>query len=131
MMIAQYTAAALVSENKVLAHPASVDSIPTSADQEDHVSMGTIAARKARTILENVQHVIAIEYLCAAQGLDLLAPLAPSAPLSAALKTIRKVVSKLEDDRALSTDIEAVHQLMSRSAIIDATRDVTGNLLEV
>jgi len=71
MMIAQYTAAALVSENKVLAHPASVDSIPTSANQEDHVSMGTIGARKARTILKNVRHVLAIELLCAAQGLDL------------------------------------------------------------
>jgi len=69
MMIAQYTAAALVSENKVLAHPASVDSIPTSADQEDHVSMGTIAARKASLILENVKNVIAIEYMCATQGI--------------------------------------------------------------
>jgi histidine ammonia-lyase len=71
LMIAQYTAAALVSENKVLAHPASVDSIPTSANQEDHVSMGTIGARKARTILQNVRRVLAIELLCAAQGLDL------------------------------------------------------------
>ncbi len=70
-MIAQYTAAALVSENKVLAHPASVDSIPTSANQEDHVSMGTISARKAQTILHNLRRVLAIELLCAAQGLDL------------------------------------------------------------
>ena len=70
LMIAQYTAAALVSENKSLAHPASVDSIPTSANQEDHVSMGTIGARKARTILQNVRRVLAIELLCAAQGLD-------------------------------------------------------------
>jgi histidine ammonia-lyase len=70
-MIAQYTAAALVSENKILAHPACVDSIPTSANQEDHVSMGTIGARKAKTILENVKRVLAIELLCAAQGLDL------------------------------------------------------------
>jgi len=80
MMIAQYTAAALVSENKVLAHPASVDSIPTSADQEDHVSMGTISARKAAQILDNVKNVIAIEYMCAAQGLSLLLPLQPSEP---------------------------------------------------
>jgi len=71
LMIAQYTAAALVSENKSLAHPASVDSIPTSANQEDHVSMGTIGARKARTILQNVRRVLAIELLCAAQGIDL------------------------------------------------------------
>src|SRR4030042_173844 len=102
MMIAQYTAAALVSENKILAHPASVDSIPTSADQEDHVSMGTIAARKALSILRNVQNVIAIEYMCAAQGIDLLSPLKPSVPLDKAHSKIREVVPKLEDDRPLS-----------------------------
>ena len=130
MMIAQYTAAALVSENKVLAHPASVDSIPTSADQEDHVSMGTIAARKARLILENVENVVAIEYMCAAQGIDLLSPLTPSEPLATAMKAIRKVVSKLEDDRQLSTDIEAIHQLMKTGKIVDATRKVAGTLLE-
>ncbi len=78
-MIAQYTAAALVSENKVLAHPASVDSIPTSANQEDHVSMGTIGARKARTILQNARRVLAIELLCAAQGLDLRTGVCPEA----------------------------------------------------
>jgi histidine ammonia-lyase len=71
-MIAQYTAAALVSENKVLAHPASVDSIPTSANKEDHVSMGTIAARKRRTIVEHAETVIAIELLCGYQAVDLL-----------------------------------------------------------
>ncbi|MBY8997672.1 MAG: histidine ammonia-lyase, partial [Candidatus Thorarchaeota archaeon] len=108
MMIAQYTAAALVSENKVLAHPASVDSIPTSADQEDHVSMGTIAARKASSILENVKNVVAIEYMCSAQGIDLLAPLKASEPLEAAKSTIRKVVPKLEDDRTLTPDIEKI-----------------------
>jgi histidine ammonia-lyase len=78
-MIAQYTAAALVSENKVLAHPASVDSIPTSANQEDHVSMGTIGARKARAILQNARRVLAIELLCAAQGLDLRTGVCPEA----------------------------------------------------
>jgi len=71
-MIAQYTAAALVSENKVLAHPASVDSIPTSANKEDHVSMGTIAARKCRSVVANAEHVLAIELLCGCQALDLL-----------------------------------------------------------
>ena len=70
LMLLQYAAAALVSENKVLAHPASVDSIPTSANQEDHVSMGSIAARQARDILRNVEHVLALELLCAGQGLD-------------------------------------------------------------
>ena len=70
LMLLQYTAAALVSEDKVLAHPASVDSIPTSANQEDHVSMGSIAARHARDVLANVQRIVALELLCAAQGLD-------------------------------------------------------------
>ena len=74
LMIAQYTAAALVSENKVLAHPASVDSIPTSANQEDHVSMGTIAARKATSILDNAENVLAIEFLTAAQAIDFRGP---------------------------------------------------------
>ncbi|MCL0065827.1 histidine ammonia-lyase [Dehalococcoidia bacterium] len=84
LMLAQYTAASLVSENKVLAHPASVDSIPTSANQEDHVSMGTIAARKARDILENSETVIAIELLCAAQGLDCLSSAPPKGTSSSA-----------------------------------------------
>jgi len=130
MMIAQYTAAGLVSENKVLSHPASVDSIPTSADQEDHVSMGTIAARKAATILENSQNVIAIEYMCAAQGIDFLAPLSPSAPLQEAHKTIRSAVSKLEDDRPLSSDIKKICELMKSGDIIASVESVTGPLYE-
>ncbi|MGY5855898.1 MAG: histidine ammonia-lyase [Candidatus Thorarchaeota archaeon] len=130
MMIAQYTAAALVSENKVLAHPASVDSIPTSADQEDHVSMGTIAARKAASILENVKNVIAIEYMCSAQGIDLLAPLKASAPLEAAKTAIRKVVSKLEDDRTLSPDIEKIRGLMNARTITTAVEKIIGPILE-
>jgi histidine ammonia-lyase len=131
MMIAQYTAAALVSENKVLAHPASVDSIPTSADQEDHVSMGTIAARKASDILENVKNVIAIEYMCAAQGIDLLSPLKPSTPLERAHAKIREVVSKLDDDRPLSPDIAQICKLMESGAIVSATESLTGPLLDV
>ncbi|MCK4567357.1 MAG: aromatic amino acid lyase, partial [Candidatus Thorarchaeota archaeon] len=131
MMIAQYTAAALVSENKVLAHPASVDSIPTSADQEDHVSMGTIAARKACSILENVNNVIAIEYMCAAQGVDLLAPLKASKPLQAAKSTIRKVVPKLEDDRALTPDIEKIREIMKSGEIITAVETITSALLDI
>ena len=130
MMLAQYTAAALVSENKVLAHPASVDSIPTSADQEDHVSMGTIAARKAANILENSQNVVAIEYMCACQGLDYLAPLKPSAPLQKALKTVRKAVSKLEDDRPLSPDIAKIRELMRSGEIIASVESITGPLYE-
>ncbi len=130
MMIAQYTAAALVSENKVLAHPASVDSIPTSADQEDHVSMGTIAARKAANILENAQNVVAIEYMCACQGIDYLSPLKPSKPLAEAHKTVRKVVTKLEDDRPLSPDIAKIRELMNSGDIIASVESLTGSLFE-
>jgi len=130
MMIAQYTAAALVSENKVLAHPASVDSIPTSADQEDHVSMGTIAARKAADILENAKNVVAIEYMCASQGIDYLAPLKPSEPLTEAHKTIRSVVPKLEDDRPLSPDILKIRNLMNSGDIIGSVESLIGPLFE-
>ena len=98
LMLAQYTAASLVSENKVLAHPASVDSIPTSANQEDHVSMGTIAARKARDILENSETVIAIELLCAAQGLDCLRPLKPGVGSRKGYEVIREIIPRLDGD---------------------------------
>ncbi len=130
MMIAQYTAAALVSENKVLAHPASVDSIPTSADQEDHVSMGTIAARKAANILENTRNVIAIEYMCACQGIDFLAPLKPSEPLYEAYKTIRNLIPKLEDDRPLSPDISRILELMKSGEIIASVESISGPIYE-
>ena len=130
LMIAQYTAAALVSENKVLAHPASVDSIPTSADQEDHVSMGTIAARKARQILENVANVIAIEYLCSTQGVDLLAPLQPSEALQRAHNTIREVVPTLKDDRPPHHDIGKIRGLMHDRRIVSAVEEITGFLFE-
>jgi len=91
-MVAQYTAAALVSENKILAHPASVDSIPTSADQEDHVSMGTTAARKCREVLENVRYVLAIEAICACQGIDFRKQ-KPSPLLQQVYRLIREKVS--------------------------------------
>jgi histidine ammonia-lyase len=128
MMIAQYTAAALVSENKVLAHPASVDSIPTSADQEDHVSMGTIAARKAKDILENVQNVVAIEFMCAAQGIDLLSPLKPSNPLLKALASIREAVPTLKDDRPLHKDVSEIRLLIQSGTIVKEVEAVTGPL---
>ncbi|MBD3407875.1 MAG: histidine ammonia-lyase [Candidatus Lokiarchaeota archaeon] len=130
LMIAQYTAAALVSENKTLAHPASVDSIPTSADQEDHVSMGTIAARKAMQILENVRNVIAVEYLCAAQGITLLEPMKPSSALESALGVIRDVVPPLEEDRIIAKDIHEVRELMDSGTIIAEVEEVTGKLLK-
>lgn len=98
-MIVQYTAAALVSENKVLAHPASVDSIPSSANQEDHVSMGTIAARKAREILENARRVLAIELMCACQAIDLRGDKGLGLGTGAAYRCVRNVVPFLTEDR--------------------------------
>ena len=111
-MMAQVTAAALVSENKGLSHPASVDSIPTSAAQEDHVSMATWAARKAMQVLDNAERVIAIEILTACQGLDHLAPLAPAPAVAGAHAAVRKIVAGLDGDRVLSPDIEAVRRTM-------------------
>lgn len=127
-MIAQYTAAALVSENKILAHPASVDSIPTSANKEDHVSMGTIAARKGRDIVCNAEHVVAIELLCAAQGLDLFTNLKPGSGTKAAYNTIRKHITHLEVDRVLADDIAAVRALMLSDAILNAVEKAVGEL---
>src|SRR6185436_20121132 len=101
LMMAQVTAAALVSENKVLCHPASVDSIPTEAGQEDHVSMGPIAARKARRVVAHARQVVAIELLAACQALDLLAPLAPGRGVAAAHQAVRRVVPFMERDRVL------------------------------
>ena len=127
-MIAQYTAAALVSENKVLAHPASVDSIPTSANKEDHVSMGTIAARKCRDIIANAEHVAAIELLCAAQGLDLFTNLKPGKGTMAAYLTIRKHIPFLEQDRLLADDIATMRALIRRGDILTAVEKAVGVL---
>ena len=107
-MIAQVTAAALASENKSLAHPASVDSLPTSANQEDHVSMATFAARRLADMAENSAHIVAIELLAAAQGIDLRAPLTTSPELAGALAAVRRRVPFYDHDRLLSPDIEAV-----------------------
>jgi histidine ammonia-lyase len=107
-MIAQYTAAALVSENKVLCHPASVDSIPTSAGQEDHVSMGNHAGLKLLQVMANVERVLAIELLCAAQGVEFLKPRKPGRGAGAVYDAIREVVPPLEDDRILSTEIAQI-----------------------
>jgi len=112
MMIVQYAAASLVSENKVLCHPATVDSIPTSADKEDHVSMGTIAAVKSRRVLSNCWNVLAMEYLCASQGLEFHLPLKPAIKVNAAYKEIRKRVPPIHKDRAFYKDIRAISELM-------------------
>lgn len=118
LMIAQYTAAALVSENKVLAHPASVDSIPTSANQEDHNSMGSIAARKCFDILQNVQKVIAIELITAAQGIEFLKPLKCGKGTSEAYKTIRKYVSPLNNDRETHLDIRKILKIIQDGSLL-------------
>ena len=128
-MIAQYTAAALVSENKVLCHPASVDSIPTSANKEDHVSMGTISARQCRDIIENTEDVIAIELLCAAQALDLFTNLKPGEGTLVAYNVIRQSVSNLEADRILSDDIAVMKALIRSGKILEAVEKKIGPLL--
>jgi histidine ammonia-lyase len=119
VMLLQYTAAALVSENKVLAHPASVDSIPTSANQEDHVSMGPIAARQARDVVRNVEYVIALELLCAAQGLDFRTAdgVRPGAGVADAHALIRTGVPHLDDDRDPQPDIASAVQLVRSGSL--------------
>jgi len=116
-MIAQVTSAALVSENKVLCHPASVDSIPSSAGREDHVSMGMTAALKARQVVENVRTCLAVELLVAAQALDLRAPLRPARKVAEAHARIRAVVPHLSEDRPLHRDIEAVCRLVDEGRL--------------
>jgi histidine ammonia-lyase len=116
-MIVQVSAAAIVSENKTLAHPASVDSIPTSADKEDHVSMGAWAARKALMITRNTRRVLAMELLAAAQGIDLLRPLKSSAPIEKLHRKIRKVSAPMMADRSLHEDIESVEHLIYSGAL--------------
>ena len=127
-MIAQYAAAALVSENKVLAHPASVDSIPTSANKEDHVSMGAFAARKCREIVQNTEEVIAIELLCGAQAIDLFTNIKAGEGTLAAYRTIRKQVAYMEEDRQLSKDIAKVKALLEAGAIVRAVEAAVGKL---
>lgn len=115
-MIAQVTAAALASENKSLAHPASIDSLPTSANQEDHVSMATFAARRLSEIADNIGNIVAIELLAAAQGLDFQRPLRSSAPIEAAHALIRRHVPHLEVDRPMAPDIAAIAALVRDGA---------------
>jgi histidine ammonia-lyase len=143
-MIAQYTAAALVSENKVLAHPASVDSIPTSANQEDHVSMGATAGRKARMIMSNCINVLAIELLCAAQGLDFrMSPMLPGAHrygeeaeldlmpgpgVFAAHKLMRQEIPFLDQDREMHAEISPAVALVRSRALLSAVEAAIGPL---
>jgi histidine ammonia-lyase len=127
-MLAQYTAASLVSECKTLAHPASVDSIGSSAGQEDHVSMGMTAARHARDIVANAELVVAIEALAAAQALDLRAPLEPARGTAAAREVIRGRVPYLDADRELGPDIAAATELVRDGAVLAAAEGAVGAL---
>jgi Histidine ammonia-lyase len=127
-MIAQVTAAALVSENKVLAHPASVDSIPTSANKEDYVSMGAFAARKAEEVVGNTLFVLAIELLCGAQGLEFGQGRRPGRGVEAAYRVIREHVTPLEDDRVQTPDIEAVARLIEDGTLVRAVEAAVGPL---
>lgn len=128
-MIVQVAAASLVSENKILAHPACVDSIPTSTDKEDHVSMGTIAARKFDQILRNAEQVIAMELLSATQALDLLAPLKPAAGVAVALKVVREVVPFAPEDRVFAHDVRDLYNhLVATDRLVQEVEAVTGPL---
>jgi histidine ammonia-lyase len=127
-MIAQYSAASIVSENKVLAHPASVDSIPSSANQEDHVSMGTTAARKAREILNNVQSVLAIEMLAAAQALEFRNEGRKGAGVSEAYKLVRMTVPPLKEDRVMYIDINKCIELIRGNKVVDSVENEIGKL---
>jgi len=118
-MLTQYTAAALVAENRVLAHPASVESIPTSGSQEDHVSMGWGAARKLWQVLDNVRRVLAVEILCAVRGVELRAPLTPSPQTETAVRMVREVVPPVTGDRPPGVEIEAVAELIERGSLLD------------
>lgn len=128
LMVAQYTAAALVSENKILAHPAVVDSISVSADQEDHVAMTPIAVRKCGEILRNVGNVIAIEMMSASQAFDFRAPLKPGRGTKPAYDKIRQVVPHLEDDRVLYPDIEKITELVRSGEIVGVVESEIGEI---
>ncbi|HEY9071055.1 MAG TPA: histidine ammonia-lyase [Candidatus Ozemobacteraceae bacterium] len=119
LMIVQYTAASIVSENKVLAHPASVDSIPTSAYQEDHVSMGTVAARKGARILSNTAQVLGIEWLCACQAYEFIKPLALGKGTAAAYELLRTAIPPLKEDRFQAPDLEKARELLWKGDLVN------------
>ena len=127
-MIPQYVAASLVSENKSLCHPASVDSIPTSAGQEDHVSMGNASGLKAWQVIANVERVLAIELLAGAQGVEFLAPLQPGAGVAVTRAFVRSLSPRLDDDRPLTDDIEAVAGAIRDGSLISAVEAEVGEL---
>lgn len=119
-MLTQYTAAALIAENRVLSHPASVESIPTSGSQEDHVSMGWGAGRKLQDILTNTRRVLAIEILCAAQGIEHRRPLSPAPAIASAVAAVREHVPTLSEDRELTPEIELVAAMVADGSLLGA-----------
>ena len=125
----EYTAASLVSENKVLAHPASTDSIPTSANKEDHVSMGTFAARKTAEIAKNLETVLAIELLCACQALDMRAPSKPSKVTAALLSMVRTRIPFWEEDRMMFKDINMSKDFIHSDRLLNECEKVDVNIL--
>jgi histidine ammonia-lyase len=127
-MIPQYVAASLVSENKALAHPASVDSIPTSAGQEDHVSMGNAAGLKAWQVLANAERALAIELLAGAQAVEFLAPLQPGAGTDAARRHVRTLSARVTEDRSLAADIESVAASIRDGSLAAAVVSEVGEL---
>jgi histidine ammonia-lyase len=128
LMIAHVTMAALASENKYLCHPASVDSIPTSTDKEDHVSMGVTSGRKLHEVLSNVQHGLAIELLCNTQGLEFLRPLKTSPGLEKVITLVRKHVRPIEEDRTFHKDIENLTKLIQTDELVLEVESITGPL---
>jgi histidine ammonia-lyase len=128
LMIGQYTQAAMVAENRRLAAPASVDSLPTSAMQEDHVSMGWGAARKLRAVVDNLRRILAIELACGLRGLELRAPLEPAEGTGAALATVREQVAGAGPDRWLAPELRAVEELLRSGALLAAVENRVGEL---
>lgn len=128
LMIAHVTMAALASENKYLCHPASIDSIPTSTDKEDHVSMGVTSGRKLHEVLKNLKQCLAIELLCNTQGLDLLRPLTSTNAVEAVYTLIRQHVETIKQDRVFAKDIENICKLISNFEILSVVENITGEL---
>jgi histidine ammonia-lyase len=127
-MITQYVAASLVAENRVLAHPASVDSIPTSAGQEDHVSMGATAAVHLWQVCANVERVLAVELLCGAQGLDFLAPLRPGPGVAVLQQAVRERSPRLDRDRSLADEIDLVAAGVRDGSLLAEVEGAAGEL---
>ena len=128
LMVVEVAAASLASENKIYAHPASADSIATSVDKEDHVSMGTIAARKLKNILENVSHILSMEILASLQAFSLLKPLTPAAGVKAAYDLLVKNIPLAEKDRVFYRDIQWIKTVVDDGTILSTVENVVGEL---